>query len=242
MKKTIILIILGVITVGCIIFGTFKHLGLWFGKDYDNKGYVIYSGNYSEDDDDTDGKKGVLNKTLNEFSEIKINASIGAIRIQEGSEYHLEAVYTKPFLKPEYQITNGVLQINQHTKKTKSGNNSCKIVITVPSGKKLGSLDLNSNVGDVDVRDICGDTLNVNLNVGEIELHNVDFNDIDANNNVGEISIRVSDDIDNYSLSISSDLGAVNAKGNSYKHHYETRGDKSKKITADTNIGAVTVR
>lgn len=241
MKKTIILIILGVVTVGCIIFGTFRHIGFWFGKDYDSKGFAVYN-DYDEDADDADGKTGRFNQTLNPFSEIKINVSIGAIRIQEGSEYHIESVYNKPFLQPRFEVVNGQLQINQQIKKGKSGNQNCKIVITVPPRTDIKLIDIESNVGDVDVRDITGDELEVSLNVGEVELHNIDFNDIDVNNNVGEVSIRLTDDVDNYTLRLSSDIGAVSVKGNSYKHHYESKGDTSKKISASTNVGAVSVR
>lgn len=241
MKKTIILIILGIVTVGCIIFGTFKHLGFWLDKDYDNKGFSIHY-DYATDDDDPDGNGGHFNKTLDQFSEIKLNTSIGAVRIQEGSGYYIESIYDKPYLKPNYEVRNGVLTVGQHTRKSKSGNHNCKIVITVPSGADIKSLDIESNVGDVDIRNITGNKLNVSLNIGEVELYNIDFNNIEVTNNIGEVSVKTADDIENYTLRLSSDIGAVNVKGNSYRHHYEAKGDNSKKINAVTNIGAVSVR
>ena len=73
MKKTVLLIILGVITIGCIIYGSIKHVG---GGLRTLREHGIYIGNDDFDIDEGYGSgniKGTVNQNLDKFSSIILN-------------------------------------------------------------------------------------------------------------------------------------------------------------------------
>ncbi len=241
MKKTIFLIILGVVTVFCIIYGTTKHVGGTFrvcGFPF------IRIGDNLEDDDYGEDKRDSMEVNLEKFSSIKVNATVMEIRIEDGEQFKFESTYTRDLLKPECSVKNGVLEVSQPKQKNgfKSGNNHCRVVITIPSGTKLSDIDINSNVGDIKLRKLIAETIDIDLNVGEISVRDVEFEKIDVDNNVGEISINPEGNIDDYSISVSTDVGGVRVGGKHYKRSYNSKGNGKKRIRTNTNVGEVNIK
>ena len=241
MKKNTLLIILGLITILCIIFGSVKHIGggikalrEWGISEYDD---------WDDSDKNDSESKSSFNQTLEAFSEIKMNTGIAEVKIEEGNQYQIECNFSKSWLKPSFSVKNGTLEISQQRKKgpTLGGNHVCRITLKVPSGTKLDKININSNVGDLKLRDISAEKIDLNLNVGEVTVRRVDFTKLDVNNNVGEISIEPVDDIANYDISIETDVGDVSVDGRSYKRNYASKGNGNKKIKAQTNVGEVRI-
>ena len=132
MKKTVFLIILGVITIGCICWGTIRHVG----------GYDVARNS---------GKDKTINQTLESFSSINIDAGAMAIVIEEGSEFKIEGHVNKEYLIPEISVKNGSLTITQNKKKPRfrTGYENSRVVIEIPSGTELRSIDVDSGAGDL---------------------------------------------------------------------------------------------
>lgn len=244
MKKTILFVALGIITVCCIIYGTSKHLG--FGNPF-----TAHERDYDHDWDYDDGEKRErngkheINQILESFSEIKIKSNIMSLVIEEGPEFKIEGSFSKDSLRPLTSVKNGVLQISQHSPQHgfSTGSQHCKVVLTIPSGTNLSSVDINASVGDIRIRDLNADDIEISLNVGEIDVRKVQFNTIDCENNVGEISIDPLADLSEYSMSLSTDVGEVRVDGDSYRRSYNCKAaDSSKKIKADTNVGEINIR
>ena len=172
MKRTIFLIILGVITVFCIIYGTAKHVGGTFRVS----GFpFIRIGNNLEDEDYGEDKRESMEVNLEKFSSIKVNATIMELKIEEGELFKLESSYTRDLLKPECSVNNGVLEVSQPKQKNgvNGGNNNCRVIITIPNGTKLSDIDINSNVGDIKLRKLIAETIDIDLNVGEVSVRDV---------------------------------------------------------------------
>lgn len=237
MKKTTVLIILGVITVFCIIYGSVKHLGGGFKAMSE---WSAENGVYEDSKDRTS-----FNQNLEAFSAIEIDSSIAEIRIEEGNSFKIEGFYTGEFLQPTISVNNGKLDVRQQKKNSPhimGGSYNCRILVTVPAGTKLEAVRINSNVGDLKIREITAGAINLNMNVGEVSVRKATFDNIEVSNNVGEISIEPIDNVDNYEISVSTNLGSVNVNGRNYKRSYTSKTSSRKTIKASTNIGEVRVR
>ena len=236
MKKTTLLIILGIVTIGCIIFGSIKHLGGGM------KSFMEY-GLKDSDEEDSTGKYSV-NEILGPFSSFNVDTEITELRIEGGKTFKAEGSYSREWMKPEISVNNGVLEISQHGKKhqRKFGHRNCRITVTVPEGTNLKDIEIESNVGDIKLLDLTTGNININLNVGEVSVNNVSFETIAVENNIGEISICPEENADNYDISVSTDLGEVNVAGKKYRHSYNSKGNSGKKITAISNVGEINIK
>ena len=248
MKKTIFLVVLCVITVFCIVFGTARHMhgnfklsnipSIHFGDDdYEDD-------EYADDKHDASEKKGVISEVLADFSSIRIHSAVMEVKIEDGEQFKIEGNYTRDWLKPNYSVKNGQLEITQHKKKNgfTGGNNNCRIVITMPSNTKLSDVDIDSNVGDIRLRKFAADNIDIDVNVGEVSVRDVAFNKIEVNTNVGEVTVDPDDKLDDYDISLSADVGEVRVDGRGFKRSYNQRGKGNKKIKIDTNVGEINVK
>lgn len=245
MKKTVFLIALGVVTIGCICWGTIRHTG---GYDGMSK---------SENDK-------IIDQKLESFSSISIDAGTMTLIIEEGPEFKIKGNVNREYLIPEISVNDGKLKITQNRKKPRfrTGYENSRVVIEIPSGNKLRSIDVDTGAGDLIIRDVSAEDLDFDINIGKITIDNVsfttlridnnigevnlkpesDFNRVEINNNVGEISIYpIKESIEEYSVSLSTDVGDVEINGQHYKNTYNASGTTNKKITVNTNVGAIRV-
>jgi len=258
MKKNILLIVLGIVTVICVIIGSIKHVGGGF-KRMEEVGLVTKEDNryhfhlfeddynYDYDDDYESDKSGKfnINEKLEAFSSIKMNVHVMEIIVEEGPEFKLESTYNKDYLKPTFSVNDGVLKIGQSERRSKvfnGGNHNCRVVITIPSSASLSSLDIDSNVGEMKLRDIKAEKIDLDVNVGEVSVRNVSFDEISCDTNVGEINIDPEGKLEDYGMSLSTDVGTVHIDGRNYKRSYNSRGNGKKSITANSNVGEINVR
>lgn len=240
MKRSVIIIILGVITVGCILYGSYKHIYKenmkWSFKD----GHLEV--NVDSDENDF-SEEGHYAETLPEFSKIKIDTSVAAVDFKEGTSFRIESTYGREYLKPEFEVRGNTLEVSQHKRKSNFGGHSCKLHITVPAGTSLDSINIKSNVGDIAFDKISGKEVSAEINVGEIYARDIDFEDIGFETNVGEISVYVAGgNLDDYDITLAADVGEVTVGGNSFKKSYSGKGKGNRKLSAETNVGAIKVR
>ena len=164
--------------------------------------------------------------------------------IEEGPAFKVEGPYNRDYLKPEVSLNNGLLKVIQKGKKRNmnAGSHRCRMVITIPSGNVLDSVFINTNVGDVKLRELETKSIDINVNVGEIDVRRVAFESIGCESNVGEITINPLDRLDDYSITASTDVGEVRVDGRSYKRSYNQKGSGSKKIKVEANVGEINIR
>ncbi len=249
MKKTIFLIILGVVTVGCIIYGTVYHIGGGF-KNLKRSGFIVtddgkdggFSLHFDFDTDEETNDEHNLNQKLQAFSKIKIDSAIMEIRIEEGNDFYISSNWNRDWLRPEVSVNNGVLNVIQKSnRKNKAGTNNCRVTITVPADTKLGDIDIDSNVGEIKLRKLEAEDVSINLNVGEISLRDMNFENVTIDNNVGEVSVDTDASLDDYDISLATDVGQVNYIGRSYKRSYNQNGSGKNRIKINTNVGEINV-
>ena len=252
MKKNTLLIILGVVTVICVVAGSVIHIGggikslrksgiLAINKDDPD---VNFSYHWDSDGEGNSEQKFSFDQTLEAFSSIKMDVNIMEIRIENGDQFRIQSSYSKDSLKPSFSINNGVLEISQFKKRNSNtfANYNCKVIITIPSGTNLDSIQINSNIGEIKARDFTTKNFNINLNVGEISVRKVNFDQININNNVGEVTVNPVDDIDSYTIFAGTDIGEVNIGRKSHKRSYNQEGNSRKRIKINTNVGEINIR
>jgi len=243
MKKTVLLIVLGVITIFCICYGTYKHLK-GFDSIFKDGINISFDDDEYDNDEKNDGKYSIDEK-LEKFSSIRLNAAVMGITIEQGDEFRIESSFNKEILRPVFSINGNQLVVTQGRRKQQGinmGSQNCRTVITIPSGTSLSSIDIDSNVGNVRLREIDAEDIDVNLNVGEIDVRNVDFTEINCNTNVGEISINPVSKLNEYDINASTDVGEIRINGRNYKKRYNSSGNGHKKIKANTNVGEINVK
>ena len=253
MKKSVLVTILGIITIGCIIFGSFKNLNLKSNWHKGEHGHFDWSFNFDDDEDEeiiektdenaneTSEKKGYFSSNLEAFSSIKVTGNVMGVNIEEGYSFRIEAKYSKESLKPSFSVRDGVLSITQQKLKGNNGNNNCKVSITVPAGTKFNSVDVKLNVGDFEIENFAGNSFKAKINVGEIDLHNCNFDLITCESNVGEIDINTGSDTSKYDIDLKTNIGEVKVNGKSYRKKYNARGKGNGSIKVVTNVGAIRV-
>ena len=242
MKKTVLLIVLGVITIFCICYGTYKHLK-GFDAIFKDGINISFDDDEYDNDEKNDGKYSIDEK-LEKFSSIRLNAAVMGITIEQGDEFRIESSFNKEILRPVFSINGNQLVVTQGRRKQQGinmGSQNCRTVITIPSGTSLSSIDIDSNVGNVRLREIDAEDIDVNLNVGEIDVRNVDFTEINCKTNVGEISINPVSKLNEYDINASTDVGEIRINGRNYKKRYNSSGNGHKKIKANTNVGEINV-
>ncbi|WP_022931101.1 DUF4097 family beta strand repeat-containing protein [Treponema bryantii] len=251
MKKTVLLIILCVITVFCIIIGTIRNVGRGFnlfnnsvislGEDEPE---VNFKWHWHSDNDGNKESNFSINQSLDKFSAIRIDGSVMEIRVEEGDKFYFDSTFTRDWLRPNVSVENDTLVIKQGRQKNgfKGGNNNCRIVITLPSGTKLSDIVIDSNVGDIKLRNLFAERIDIQTNVGEVSVRDVSFDKLEVNSNVGEISIAPVYSIDEYSISASTDVGEVRVDGKKYKRNYNSSGSTGKRIKLSANVGEVNIK
>lgn len=251
MKKNVLLIILCVITVFCIIIGTIRNVGRGFnlfnnsvislGEDEPE---VNFKWHWHSDNDGNKESNFSINQSLDKFSAIRIDGSVMEIRVEEGDKFYFDSTFTRDWLRPNVSVENDTLVIKQGRQKNgfKGGNNNCRIVITLPSSTKLSDIVIDSNVGDIKLRNLFAERIDIQTNVGEVSVRDVSFDKLEVNSNVGEISIAPVYSIDEYSISASTDVGEVRVDGKKYKRNYNSSGSTGKRIKLSANVGEVNIK
>ena len=234
MQKAIFYTLLIVITLGFVFYGVKKNSSD-FRMSWHRDNSI---------EEESDRKNLLINEVFDSFSEIEVDAAVMELVIEEGSAFKVEGPYNREYLKPEITVNNGVLKVFQKGKKrtVNAGSHKCRVVITIPSGTSLNAVYVNSNVGDVKVREIEAKSINIEVDVGEIDVRRAAFETIECETNVGEITIDPQDAFDDYDISASTDVGEVRIDGRSYKRSYNQRTNSSKKITAKANVGQINIK
>ena len=267
MKKNGLITVLVVITIFCVIGGTFYHMSgfwNWWGRnDFD----AMQNGTSKSMD-------------LNEFTSIDIDAYVMDLTIREGDNYFVEYQYTQG-LEPVCKIDKGTLKITQSKHKRTFfwgfNSNNCKVQITVPSKTELQDLRLQIDVGNINIADIISEKCNmetdtgdckvtkcsfkrstidtdtgdvsvdnselgitqVSSDVGDIELENCTFRDLEADSDVGNIRIDAAQDLSDYRMELKTDVGDVHINDQKEKRNYYEKGNNQGNITAQTDVGDI---
>lgn len=255
MKKNIYLTVLTIVTVICVIVGSCYHLigwgvslAEWFNRSVFHK--------------QTENAGNLMTDTVNldAFSNITADINVMDFTLTEGSDFSISYSASKK-LVPEYEVKNNTLTLKQKDIKGNqfpgTGNKKCTVIITVPDslqtvqidanvgdvdldGISAKSLILDANVGDVDVTDCSFEQVKADASVGDVDFENSSFQSMDISADVGDVSVSA-DGLSDYRMELSTDIGEVGVNGRSYRKNYAHSGDSDCKLIIDNSTGDIEV-
>lgn len=253
MKRTVLIIVLVVVTTLCMVIGCGIHIFGWGGY----KGFFSGIG-YGKAEEFRD-------RNIASFSSINVDLNISELTIKPGVGYELYYNCSKK-LVPKYEIMDDILYLEQKKVNVLGphiGSPKTEIVITVPKDLYLKSLNVESAVGDVEISNINADSAEIDTNVGELDIVSCGFNtlEIDADvgdvtvkecifkrmgieTNVGEVKVKELSDINDYDVTVDTDIGEISVNGKDYKRSYHSTastGDAKGEIVITSNVGDVTL-
>ncbi|MBR0397101.1 MAG: DUF4097 family beta strand repeat protein [Eubacterium sp.] len=272
MKKNIYLIIITLITIGCIIGGMLYHTGGFSGMRLD---------------------KSITRKTETIFQQdgevtaVAVDSEVMDVRFRTGEK--LEIAYGgNENLKPEISLDNGTLTITQRGKAGNHfnlfgfGKNGAKLDVTLPSGTKLekfasridvcdmeiaqlaaaeavisgntgdiditdaafGSTEITLNTGDLNVNDSALGSGTITLDTGDIDVKRSAFADLRVSAGMGDVEVELADERSRYAIDLSTDLGEVEIFGNDEGRSYSQQSSESggPSLTVTNHVGDIEVK
>lgn len=256
MKRKIYLSILALFTVCCIIFGSIYHLA-----PMASNGFLSFIPIFSKSGSQTAGPlENSSAISLDAFSKIDIETNVASITLCSGEDYSIQYRANEKLI-PTYEISNSVLTLKQnpHIRNFNFGNTKCTITITVPENTDLNTIAINNDVGDITICGIKADTLTtdsdvgdqsidqcelhklqVNSSVGDTDIRNTCFTSLVVDGDIGDIDIHSRNDLSNYEMDLSTEVGSVTMNGKSCKHGFVQNGNQGD-ISVDNSTGDVSL-
>jgi hypothetical protein len=249
MNKRIFLIIISCVTIACIIIGACIHLRFsWpaFSSVRRSVSKAVeksFEGVDDYDDYDFVPETRTFETDLQVFDSIKIDANVMGVSVERGNRFGISGTYAREALKPSFSVSGATLKITQpHNKIKLVTNGNCKIVITIPYGINLESVDINVDVGAVALKGIDLEDAQINTDVGAIAVENVEFRELRANSDVGAVSVELAQPISEYNIDAKSDVGAIQVNGSNAKRKYSQTGSTNKRIKIKTDVGGIDIK
>ncbi|MDE6364616.1 MAG: DUF4097 domain-containing protein [Lachnospiraceae bacterium] len=264
MKKNIWMTILTIITVCCVVGGTFHYYGI-----FSFRGGFRFGGDRMTE----------ASSDLDSFDAIYVDADLMDLTIETGKEFYLHSEYTDT-IKMEYEVKDGKLHVKEKMpKKAWWGgmrNEQCRMTLTVPEGTAMESLeikvamgnisveeitssacdaltnmgsctfkkcsfdksDLKTNMGEITIKDTHLGDAEVDNDMGSIKIESCTFLTLNADNAMGDTAIDVNQNLDNFQIELEAGMGEVRVNGQKEGTKYRQSGDAGK-LEASTSMGSV---
>ena len=209
---------------------------------------------------DTSSNIYTYNEEVERFTNIEVQVNVIDVYIQSGDKYEVK-IECDERVKPELEIKDNILilkslqDVNNIPYNTK---NVC--YITVPADTELGSININSDVGDVQIDNTLaqniiltvsvGDvmvngsdikTCDIDASVGDVTLTDTKFDNIQAQVDTGDTQITTTENLSDYSFDIKTAVGDININNDEYEEKYTKTGSADKQIKVTSSVGYVKV-
>lgn len=256
MKRSVWITIITIITVCCVIGGTFYHI------------FRHGTGLFGH------GGTGKTSLELEAFNVVKVDANLMDVTIIAGDQFYLDSEYTDG-LEPLYEVKNGTLTVRQRAYRSWGVNNAeCSLSLTIPKQMDLidvhtalGNInlegisasecellsnlgncklkkcsfaesDLTTNLGEISVRDTSLGAAEMNNDMGEIELDACTFGDLSITAAMGSVTVDTAQELDGYEMDLEADMGSVHVNNRSEGSKYHQSG-KDGELEIETNMGSI---
>ena len=210
---------------------------------------------------------GAIDETINA---IEVDVDCGDVRLSQGENFAVYMEWNLRGFTMDYKVEDGVLKVESESKSGfLNGVSGWKneVTITVPSLAGLKKVDLNTNLGDIDVTASCvvGD-LQLTTNLGDIDVDapitatgadlNTDLGDVECKGvlagelnvktNLGDADVDLPWEKDRYLWELETSLGELKMDGEKQSGdvggaHKLRGGTGSNRVTVRSDLGDVGV-
>jgi len=115
--------------------------------------------------------------TLSAFQNVSVNIDVSDLTFCQGDQYGL-TINAKGKMRPQFYVKNETLYIEQkeigffNMSWFRAGQKN-QIIVTIPAGKTLNDFTLQSDTGNVTLKNIAMEGLNCSLDTGDLNVENV---------------------------------------------------------------------
>lgn len=220
MKKTTYLVVISIITIICVIFGSIVHVGgISFGWGFPwgfpwgaVKGDKAKVTSIEMDD----GSVTADTVSLDDFTSLEMDLRIMDVTIEQGDTYGIRYECSNKKFVPSIAVNDNVLVVKQSRDRFgwNTVNAKCKMTLTIPEGRTLEEVKLDSDVGDVKLNDIAGKSLVLDVDTGDLDLSGCTFEQSDLTGDTGDITLSDSNMGD---MVIDNDTGDIKLTGGGFE-------------------------
>lgn len=245
MKKNVYLTIITIVTIACIIIGTFSHVIFGLGgfiKYVVTDKYEILNNSDISDESYSDS-----NISLDAFKNIVIDTDVIDITVVSGDSFSYSLNCNKK-LTPSISVSNDTLNITQGGIRNINifglhQNFKCKMKLTVPSGTTLNSANITSDVGNIKISNVSFSNMTISTDVGNIDISGITFDKLKITSDVGNINMSDIDGINACDMNIASDIGKINYLGTTYRNNCNiSSANAEKSVTITTDVGNIDIK
>ena len=184
------------ITLVLVLIGLAIHVGGWFGFGLFSKPEKTVANTASFD--------------AGEIKEISLDVELGQVTLQRGAEFKVDYNYPEKYA-PKIEMKNETLEITEKGKKfTPSSGHEFYLNITVPSNAELRNVDMEINLGELNIDGLTSDRISVEGDCGALKITNCNAENADFQADLGDIEIS---GCSFRSLKSEADLGDINVQG-----------------------------
>lgn len=235
MKKTLYIVILCLITAAAIIFGVVRVIQANVSNLFNFSGW----GNWPKllSSQEVVSEEG----SLTPFHNVTIDMDVADVKIIYGDDFKYEYDCSKD-LVPTIEVVDDVLTVKQ-SEKTHSviGNTTAQLVITIKKDTEIEKCDITADVGNVSVKGITLVALTVNCDVGNIAIMDCDIERVKADADVGNIDIDLTNNLEDYAITLKASVGSVEFQGKKHEKEYEKNGLSDRYIDVSADCGNIEV-
>lgn len=271
MKKAYIAI-LTIVTIACILLGTFIHTGSLFR--WNNE--FIYKFVPSDAGETTDFSQSYSE----EICELDIDLSMMNLKVKQGDALGVEYRCSEK-LVPTISVDDGRMTIRQNSRNISLKDNfTAEMTIVIPKDCLISGLTVAVDAGNVEISDLSASKVDLDVNAGKISLDTCFFEDsaidVDAGNaqlnncavdyvdadvnmgnleltdctflrlegnvDMGNISVGSANDLESYTMDFEVDMGNLSINGRKQRNHYHSSGSSDNKLSLCVDMGNIEVK
>lgn len=183
------------------------------------------------------------------ISAIDVSVDCGDITLRQGECFSVSMAWNLRGFTLDYEIEDGVLKVESDSKSGfLNGVSGWKneVTITVPTVCALKSLELSTNLGDVDVdADITVTEADLSTALGDVECKGIWAEELTAGTDLGDVDVSLPGTRGDYRWELETSLGELAMNGEKQSGDApgaKLRGGKGVNyVTAHSNLGDVSV-
>lgn len=180
----------------------------------------------------------VISNNESEIREIDIDIKSSNIILKTAENFKVET--NNKDIKYSYEDGKVLIKQNNVNKWYLNKNNNSKLIFYIPSEISLKKINLNNNVGDVEIDFEKISNLNIDLDVGDIFVKSMLGGKNIIKSNIGDINLELLLKQEDYKFEFDKDIGEVKLNNNKIKRDTIT-GDRNNNLKIKTNIGDIKI-
>ena len=265
MAKKVYLVLITILTIVCIIAGSYRNLRMHRSYDYNEEPAGYTSGPPSEEDEQWLNAQSVR---INGSEEKSDGQKISTVRIEaDACSFTIETGPGFEVLTESDGVTvdveGGELVIRQKTKNgVISPGSESNIYLIVSGDNRLSALDANLSAGNIDINSLSVDDLKVQCSMGSVNLYDVsakhadlhtamgnsythcrDFETLSLTVDMGEVTVLLDEEATAApSIDAETGLGEIIVNGEAVGSNYSGFSDSERSVKIKAGMGSIEIQ